>query len=204
MLHSITPLGERSRDRNWHITATTYMVGSVTGGVLLGSLLGGAGGVVIGEDATTAMYVAVFSVLLVSVAVGAAMDTGWSGMRLPSPRRQVDQSWLRQYRGGICGLGYGFQLGVGISTVVVSSAIYLAVLVALLSASPVFGGAMLGTFGLVKASTILLVRHVTEPGHFCSLERQFASAEKPAARVARWLQGAAAIWLAAMLVLMVA
>lgn len=203
MLHSITPLGERSRDRNWRVTATAYTLGLVVGGAAFGATLGGVGEFVIGRQETTASRVVIAVLLIVLVAAGAAADAGWKGVRLPTSRRQVDQSWLREYRGGVCGLGYGLQLGVGVITVVVASSIYLAVLVAFLSASPFLGGAILGTFGLVKAIPIMFVRRVTEPGAFLRLEKRFASTEAPVARAARWLQGATMVWLVLVLAFVV-
>jgi hypothetical protein len=41
---------------------------------------------------------------------------------VPGPRRQVDDRWRDQYRGWVYGLGYGVQLGVGVTTIVSSAA----------------------------------------------------------------------------------
>jgi hypothetical protein len=62
--------------------------------------------------------------------------------RTPGPRRQVDERWLDRYRGWVYGLGYGAQLGVGVTTVIVSSAVYVVPVAAFLSARPSTGGAI--------------------------------------------------------------
>ena len=48
--------------------------------------------------------------------------------RMPGPRRQVNERWLDEYRGWVYGLGFGAQLGLGVSTVVSSAATYVAII----------------------------------------------------------------------------
>jgi hypothetical protein len=43
MLSSIHPPGERSRNSRWGLTLTAYLVASVVGGALMGSVAGGIG-----------------------------------------------------------------------------------------------------------------------------------------------------------------
>jgi hypothetical protein len=99
------------------------------------------------------------------------IDAGRMGMAPPTVHRQVNEQWLFQYRGWYYGLGFGFQLGLGVVTIVTTSAVYLTLLFALSSASPV-GGAMVGVaFGLARAGTVLASADVDSPARLAELGR---------------------------------
>lgn len=154
MLTSITPLGELGKRQRWGVTATAYVLGSVLGGAVLGSVLGGLGSAVLRPSR------ALLLVAAVACALAALADA--RGL-MPRGRRQVDEDWLTRYRGWVYGLGFGFQLGLGVVTVVTSAATYAFVVLALLTADPA-GGLALGTaFGLVRALPVLAVRRATSP-----------------------------------------
>src|SRR5690242_14139999 len=104
---SITPLGERGRGMRWGVTATACAIGAVIGGALTGAVAGLAGDALLGGlDSTQALAVLAGACLL-----GLAADLRLFGTRLPTVRRQVDERWLRKYRGWVYGVGFGFQLG---------------------------------------------------------------------------------------------
>jgi len=155
MLASIHPLGERARNRRWGVTVGAYLLGSTLAAALLGAALGGAGDLLpLTPGATAALLVAAGALAL-------AADLGAFG--LPTVHRQVDKDWLDRYRGWVVGLGFGFQLGLGVVTIVNTAAVYLALALALLSGS-VAAGAVIGTtFGLVRALVILVVAPVRRP-----------------------------------------
>ena len=161
MLSSITPLGERGRSSRWSVTVTAYVVASTVAGAVLGLTLGA---VAAGFSAVGPGWLPGRGVLLAVAglaAVGALLDSGVAGLRLPTVRRQVDEDWLVRYRGWVYGAGFGAQLGVGVVTIVTSSTVYLTWAVALLSASPVVGAVLGGVFGLVRALPVLTARRVT-------------------------------------------
>jgi hypothetical protein len=70
----------------------------------------------------------------------------------------VNEGWLHKYRGWAYGAGFGFQLGLGLTTVVESSAVYLTFTAALLSASVVVGALVGSVFGLTRGATIFLTK----------------------------------------------
>ncbi|MDX6449256.1 MAG: hypothetical protein QOD08_1719, partial [Gaiellaceae bacterium] len=114
MLGSITPLGERSRGRRWGITVAAYTLGSIAGSLVLGLAAGSVGSVVL-SGTPPALRV---TTLAVFVLAGLAFELQAFGLRLPTHRRQVDEEWLTRYRGWVYGLGFGFQLGLALVTVV--------------------------------------------------------------------------------------
>jgi hypothetical protein len=103
---------------------------------------------------------------------GVAFDLGWAGLQLPTVRRQVNEDWLHRYRGAVYGVGFGFQLGLGVATIVTTAAVYLTFVIALLTGSPV-GGAIVGaTFGLVRGGAILVAARIERPDELRRLHRR--------------------------------
>jgi hypothetical protein len=161
MLGSITPLGERSRNRRWGVTVGAYLAGSTLGGALLGASLGQVGRILPAPDGrSTALRL---GVLAVGAAAGIAFDLRLGGLRLPTVHRQVNQDWIAQYRGWVLGLGFGFQLGLGVVTIVTTSTVYVMLLAALLSGSAAAGAVIAGAFGLMRAGVLLSVAGVKSP-----------------------------------------
>jgi sulfite exporter TauE/SafE len=155
MLASITPLGQRGRGASWTRTVTSYVVACAAGGAVMGTTLGALGSVLPGVDTTvTVLVVAALAVL------AAASDLRG---RPPSLHRQVDESWLTRYRDWVCGVGFGFQLGLGAVTIATSASLYLTWLLEVLAGSPA-AGALIGlVFGVGRALPILTNRHVLDP-----------------------------------------
>ncbi len=190
MLASITPLGERGRNRSWPVTVAFYLLGSALGGAALGMVAGAAGAILRRlADPPGALVL-----LVVGSAAAAALflDTGRS---VPTLRRQVNEDWLRRYRSWVYGLGFGVQLGAGVATVVNSASTYLVIVVAA-GAGAAGGGAASGgatsggvrvavaigcTYGLARALPILATARVTS---FTQLGRfhQRLAALQPGAR----------------------
>jgi len=77
--------------------------------------------------------------------------------------RQVNENWLARYRGWVYGTGFGFQLGLGVATIVTSATVYVALLLAVLTGSVLGGVAVGATFGLVRALPLLAVGRVHDP-----------------------------------------
>lgn len=145
MLASISPLGERARGQRFAVTATAYVIGSVAGGVLVGTALGA-----LGELTLDGVPVGVRAGILGLLAVGAVL-VDRRERPIPSWHRQVNEDWLSEYRGWVYGLGFGFQLGLGVVTIVTTASVYLTWAAALLSGSTVAGLVIGFAFGLARA-----------------------------------------------------
>ena len=193
MLTSITPLGERGRGNRYAVTAAAYVVGSVLGGAVTGLVLGTAGlGVAAVLPAPARLSLAA---LACALAATADLLAG-RGRRLPGGSRQVDEDWLTRYRGWVYGAGFGFQLGLGVVTIVTSAATYALLALAVLSGGPL-PGLLLGlAFGLVRALPLLALRRVEAP------QQLRAAAQGLAARAAIAGRAAVAVLTAASTVLL--
>jgi hypothetical protein len=187
MLGSITPLGERARGRRWGVTVAAFMTGSTLGGVAIGSVLGALGSLVTSGLGVRSRFVAIG----VAAALGVILEAR-PGLRLPSVARQVNEEWMTRYRGWVYGAGFGLQLGLGVVTVVTTSAIYAAFLAAILTGS-VAGGLIVGTtFGLVRGTTILSAARVRRSGQLGRVHDVLRRWEGPARAGAFAAQGAIA------------
>ncbi len=179
MLSSITPLGERGRNNRWLLTVSSYIIGSCLGGALLGAFLGAIGAVV---PRVPRVALGVFAV---AALVGLLVERS-GRVHLPTNHRQVNERWLDEYRGWVYGLGYGFQLGLGVVTIVTSAATYLTFTAAFLCHSLV-GGLAIGTvFGFARSLPVLLTAPVRRPSALRTL----------LTRNARWAPAARRISLA--------
>ena len=161
----------------WGVTATSHVVGCVLGGLIAGTLLGLAG------SATAARLPAGSTLVLLAAAAtaGLAFDLRVGGLRLPTTRRQVDERWLRRYRGWVYGAGFGFQLGLGGITIVTASAVFVTGVCAFLAAGPAAGALIGATFGLVRGGTIVLARRATSPAALLAVDGRMQRLRRPAA-----------------------
>ena len=175
MLASITPLGERGRHSRWGITVSAFLVGATIAGVALGALAGELGALLLpGSVDLGTRLAALAAVALLAVALDAL------GERVPGPHRQVNEDWLRAFRGWVYGLGYGAQLGFGITTVITSAALYVAVVAAVATGQVALGALVLGCFGAVRGLTVLSAGGVQRPEELIALHARLRRWRDPA------------------------
>jgi hypothetical protein len=167
MLASITPLGERGRSSKWPVTVAFFIAGSVLSAAALGALAGALGGLTWPRGFGAGHLR--FATLALALAAGVVIDLGVGGLRVPSIRRQVNEDWLLEYRGWVYGLGFGVQLGVGVSTIVTTTAVYGTIVAAWITGDPVLGAVVAGSFGLVRGASLLAGARVTSTARLVAL-----------------------------------
>jgi hypothetical protein len=177
MLASITPLGERGRGSSWALTVVAFASAATAAGAALGAMLGTVGWLALSNGVSDESRLAV---LAAALAGAVALDAGFR--RVPGPRRQVNERWLDEFRGWVYGAAYGSQLGVGVSTVVTSAATYVAIAAALLSATPVQGAVVMGSYGAIRGLTPLLSAGVRAPGALFAVHRALGRSREPVRR----------------------
>jgi hypothetical protein len=160
MLSTITPVTEQGRGRNYWATVPWYLIGALAGGATLG---GAAAVVSIPLAAADLAPEVALGIAGLFTVVSIFSDLGVGGFHLPRHKRQVDRHWLDDYRSWVYGTGFGWQIGVGLATYIVTTGIYVMVLIAILGGSPsealllgiVFGGIRgLAIFLGVRATTL--------------------------------------------------
>jgi hypothetical protein len=173
MLASITPLGERARRSNWATTTVFYLGGSVAAGAALGVLAG-----LLGSAVFAGVAVGV-RLMVVAAALGAGIAWELARGSVPGPRRQVNEQWLDRYRGWVYGLGFGAQLGAGVTTIVVSSSVYGVWLAALASGKPGTGLVIGICAGAFRGATVLASARVVTPQRLVILHQRLARLGRP-------------------------
>lgn len=166
MLSTITPMGERGRGHRYGSTATWYVAGALVGGLSVGLVLAPLAWV-----SAPALAVVASCALVAFVS-----DSRVFGFRLPYHRRQVNERWLDRYRPWVYGAGFGWQVGTGFATYIMTAANYLLVVVAVASGSPVVAVAVWSVFGLVRGIAVLLTRSARTPAALQSLHRRVHAA----------------------------
>jgi hypothetical protein len=169
MLSTITPLGEQARRNRYATSVCWFMAGAILGGATLGV---GAALLAAGVGALDLSVEVRVGLAAVAAAVTLASDLGLGGFRLPSHTRQVNETWLDQFRSWVYAGGFGWQIGVGLATYVTTSAVYLMLALAALTASPLAALAVVTGFGLVRGLAILLGVGLTTPERMMALHRR--------------------------------
>ena len=176
MLGSINPLGERARGSRWAVTVGFFGVASLAAGAAAGALVGWFGSVALAGVETATRLVAFAMIVL----VGTVLDLWVGGIRLPSIRRQVNEDWLGRYRGWVVGVGFGAQLGVGVATIVTTSAVYATLGAAVLAGSVPAGLAIGLAFGGARALSLVGAAGADDPASVAALDARFRRWEEPA------------------------
>ncbi|HEX3540206.1 MAG TPA: hypothetical protein VHT75_07135 [Acidimicrobiales bacterium] len=185
MLSSIHPLGERSKGNRWWLTVAAHVVGGAAGGAAIGAALGFAGSIVPSGARWAVAGLAV---------AAAASDLGM--LPQPSWRRQVDERWLQLYRGWVYGIGYGFQLGMGLVTIVTTATVYVVFAVAVFAGSGRDGALLGALFGATRGATVLAASGVRTTEGL----RRFHQRLTRTGRRTRWLAPTADLLVAASMV----
>ncbi len=172
MLSSITPLAEHGRGHRYRSTVTWFILGALLGGSALGGLaaLFAFGVGALGPSQTT-----VFALGAVAAVIALVSDLGVFGLSLPIHHRQVNERWLDQFRSWVYGIGFGFQIGMGLATYIMTAALYLLLVIAALSGSVAVAVSLGAVFGLVRGLAVLLGRSITNPETLRSFHRRFSA-----------------------------
>jgi len=180
MLSTITPVTEQARGRRYAATVPWYLVGALAGGATLGAVAAMAAIPIQAANLPTTTVLAIIGLFAV---VSIFSDFGVKGFRLPRHRRQVDRLWLDHYRSWVYGTGFGWQIGVGLATYIVTTAVYLTVLIAIVTGSPVQALTIGLVFGGVRGLAIFLGAGATTLDKLHALHRGLTKFE-PASRAA--------------------
>lgn len=169
-------MAEAGRGHSFRSTSVWFVVGSVAGGLTLGGLMGGIAYFVAGLKATSNITL---SIIAVASLVAAASDGRIAGFHLPGHDRQVNERWLDRYRPWVYGAGFGWQIGVGLATYIMTAGVYLLILVGGLSADPRVALGLGGLFGLVRGLAVYLSAGLDSGEKLLSFHARFESWREP-------------------------
>jgi hypothetical protein len=170
MLSTITPIGEQRRGARFAWTASWFALGALAGGFTLGGLAAGLAAAVRAADPTSGQVAGVAAFL---AALTLASDLRIGGFRLPWHHRQVNELWLDRYRPWLYGVGFGWQIGCGFATYIMTAAVSLMVGLAALGASPAMALLVCASFGLVRGIAVFLGAGTKTPVALRAFHRRF-------------------------------
>lgn len=176
MLSTITPMAERSRGHRYGVTAAWFVVGATLGGATLGI---GAAALAAVAAALDLSDTTLFGAAAVLAAVAALVDAGTFGRRPPFFKRQVDDAWLSTYRAWVYGTGFGWQIGVGLATYIMTAGVVLTAALAALTASPLAAFAIAVAFGASRGLVVLLGARLRSPAALGALHARLDALEAP-------------------------
>ena len=190
MLSQLTPVGEASRGYRYRTTAAWFVVGAVVGGTMLGGVLALLAAGVAGFDISVTTALGIAAALAVA---GAAVDSGVLGIAPPVFLRQVNEDWLGRYRAWVYGSGFGWQVGAGVTTYIMTAAVFLTVAMGALTAGPIAAFALGTLFGLVRGLAVLLTARLRTTADLFEFHRRFDALGEPVRRAVIVVQLAVAI-----------
>jgi hypothetical protein len=190
MLSQLNPVGEASRGNRYGTTATWYVGGAVLGGATLGAAMAVLAAVVAAVGSSTDIALAAGGVAALACAL---VDTGMLGFAPPFFLRQVNEDWLGRYRAWLYGSGFGWQVGAGVTTYIMTAAVFLVVVFGALTAGPVAAFAIGVLFGLVRGLSVLLTARSRTTAALYELHRRFDRLGEPVRRAVIGVQLAVAV-----------
>jgi hypothetical protein len=190
MLSQLTPIGEAARGHRYRSTAALYVAGAIVGGATLGALMAALAFAAAALDPSTTQLLALAA--LVAFA-GAIVDSGALGIAPPFLQRQVNENWLSRYRSWVYAGGFGWQIGAGVTTYVMTAAVFATIALGALTAEPGIAFLVGLCFGTVRGSAVLLTARVRTPGELFALHRRFDALGEPVRRAVIAVQLGAAV-----------
>lgn len=176
MLSSITPLSERARGHRYAVTAGWFIAGATAGGATLGGI---AAALAFGVAKLGPSPDVVGAVGALAALCAVLVDANVTPARVPLIRRQVNERWLDQFRGWFYGAAFGWQIGVGFATYLMTAAVALAVVLAALTGSALSALLICTAFGAARGMIVLASRRLQEPLALRSFHRKLDSLETP-------------------------
>ena len=110
---------------------------------------------------------------------GAVVDGLPTRFGPPFCRRQVNDDWLRQYRPWVYASGFGWQIGAGVTTYIMTCAVPAMIVLAVASAMPLAAFAIATGFGLLRGLAVLAGAAATSPAGLRRIHARFEAWEAP-------------------------
>jgi hypothetical protein len=200
MLSQITPMAEAGRQQKFARTASWFIAGAVLGGATLG---GAIAAIAIALNAAGMEQSTARALIAGGAFAAAAIDAHLFGFGPPFLPRQVNEAWLSKFRAWVYGGGFGWQIGAGVTTYVMTAAVPLMIVIGALSANAWTAVAIGAGFGLARGLAVLLGARLHTPAALIAFHRRFDAWGDPVDRVVIGVQLAVAIaaaWMVASVV----
>lgn len=187
-------LGRPATSAWYGVWSFVWMCAHVAGAAATGGLLGFAGGRLPWRDSGGYVF-------LLAMAAATLHSFGLVTVPLPKINRQVPRNWMSRWPLLATAVGYGLQLGAGITTRVTHVSTWVALLGALLTADAANGALLFSVYGLMRSLPPVIggPASASPEGSF-GLALRFARYDATASRLAQWLLAGWTLALAAAIV----
>lgn len=176
ILSTITPMTESARGHRFRSTAWWYVFGSLIGGLTLGAVIALLAILIERWSPTESTRLMILAAI---APVAVASDGRLGGFQLPGHDRQVNEQWLDRYRSWVYGAGFGWQIGFGLTTYIMTAAVYLLVVAGALGGS-VVGALLLGSvFGLIRGIAVFASADIKDHSAMVGFHRRFEVWRQP-------------------------
>jgi hypothetical protein len=183
VLSTITPVSEPGRGNRWGVTATAFLLGSITGGAVMGLAAAALTPLTSGASTNVALGVAA-----AASGLAAVLDLRSHGRGLPPRSRQLNDADSSALRGWVYGGWWGLQVGCGLATICMTAGVYLTFVLAALSGDPLIALIVGTLFGLVRGLGVLPAGRLRDVESLRSFHRRMDSLDGPSRRLAlAWL-----------------
>lgn len=179
MLSTITPMSERARQHRFGVTASWFVGGAVLGGAAIGAVGALGAWLVSLADLGTSTRLGLFAGVAL---LAGLLDWQVVGPRLPHHRRQVNELWLDEFRPWVYASGFGFQIGTGLATYIMTGGVYAVVAGAALTANPIAAVVVGTSFGLARGLAVLAGWKNRDGASLAMFHQRFAVADEPVRR----------------------
>lgn len=180
MLSQLTPVAERARGHRYGVAAGWFLLGALAGGLTLALPVALVAALVRGASVSLDAALVLGAV---AASLGAAVDSGVLGIRPPFLRRQVNEDWLVKYRPWFYASGFGWQIGTGLTTYLMTAAVPVTVVLAGLTASPAAAVVVVMVFATVRGLAVLLTAACRTQTSMLAFHRRFDALGEPVRRL---------------------
>ena len=105
----------------------------------------------------------------------------------------MNERWLDQFRPWVYGAGFGWQIGTGLATYIVTAAVYLMVVLAALVGNGWAAVGLGALFGLVRGLSVYLGRHITSADALRNFHQWFSELGPKVRRATIAVEGAVVV-----------
>ncbi len=179
MLSTVTPIAEAGRGHRYRWTASWFFVGALVGGATTGAV---AALLAVGVGTLDLSTAATYGIAAVAAVLAAGLDGRLLGPPIPHHRRQVNEDWLGAYRAWAYGAGFGWQIGTGLATYIMTAGVYLVIVLAALTGSPLTALLLCVAFGAFRGSMVVLGATLTSAEKLRVFHERFEAAREPVRR----------------------
>lgn len=157
MVGTIVPVVYGHGARKRLTPVVVHVAGAVTGGAVVGTVLGYLGSVTPGLSEGDPAGASAIGITGTMALVLAPKEAALLRVPVPQLHRQVTQRWRRRTKPWVTALAYGMELGLGVTTFVPTATFYVLLTACYLSSNAGFAAVVMATFGAARAAPILLL-----------------------------------------------